>query len=52
MSFRLDCSALKKAKGQVNYPPFHYAAKDQMRIYALPAAFNPLNTFSGLNGNL
>jgi len=22
------------------------------KIYALPAAFNPLNTFSGLNGSL
>ena len=51
MFFRLDCSALKKTKGQVNYPPFRFAAKDQLRIYAFPASFNARSTFSGLSGS-
>jgi hypothetical protein len=45
-------SRTEKRKGQVNYPPFRFAPKDQLRSYASPAAFNPLNTFSGLNGSL
>jgi len=45
MFFRLDGSASKKTKGQVNYPPFRFAAKDRSEFMPSPASFNPRSTF-------